>query len=156
MNAIKSAVLAISLTVAGCAASTDAPVANTNQELSGRALAAGRYRGMGQYVDPDAAPAFYAVEYVLTVDSIDMRYSWGEDKSRDEVVSLQLAWQSPTEFTFTGSGGEGTGYCLDDRCHFEAEWFEMSLVFDGGSLTGFGSREAPAHRVYWSDSLHEL
>src|SRR5262245_55026090 len=65
----------------------------------------GEYSGGGTCVDPASGSGPYRAAYSVSASSIELRYSWGPERS-DFLVKLALAWTTSSEFTFTVDGDD--------------------------------------------------
>jgi hypothetical protein len=162
---------AAALALGACASPSGDAIGESGAEaaltVGAPAMPAGNYRGTGDFVAPDSSESGpYRSEYRISADAVDLRYAWGpKDAPVEEHVTLHLTWTSPHEFTFTTDGAEkndvGTGYCTSDRCQFSAAsggvvWFEMTLAFGTGTLTGVGSKRMGDRYAYWNESLRKI
>jgi hypothetical protein len=157
--------LALALACPACATPADAgEIAEPrSSELSTtEGLPAGHFEGSGRFVDADGRTYPYHASTTTSANAVEL--AWGPNGGApDGSVKMNLTWRSPVTFAFGLSESDpeiGTGYCIDERCHFSVVsggevWFEMTLDFTGDRLTSLGSKGPASQRVYWGETLEK-
>lgn len=123
-------------------------------------LPVGTYVGTADWRGPGGSTGTYAVEKTFSGDTVTARYSWKDEKSREETQTVTFAAKAadPTFDVVDGKGQVvGKGYCYDDACSYRATFgplnVEESFRWSKAGMTVLGAKSGPGFSVVWKEQL---